>query len=328
MSDYFKVKAINNTSLGYIDLENGGSLQKFKDFIDGTLPEEEEKEYRKTGSMVHLYTLEPDKFKVADVERPSDVIVTIVDEVFAAAKEMSQEFGDAPIGTLDSYSGAILDKVVEYNYYANLKEDTRVKKVIEAGTPYFDYLVQRDTTDQILITSKEFATVMSCSVSLKNDKYLQKTLFAEELPEGVEILREYEIYFEVGGHKCKAKLDLLVLNHNKKTFMIIDLKTTGKPVTSFNESFVRFDYKRQFGFYEIAVEAQYPGYTPADVHLCAVVETFGYYRARVFQVPRTVTVVGMTKVYTLLNLISESMETGNWVIEPEYEAEPYLISLT
>lgn len=326
MPDYFSVKAINNTALGYINLKKGGSLQKFKQFMDGTL-EDDEKKYQRIGSLVHLHNLEPEKFKVADVERPSDAVVSIMDSVFAVARMECEDNYYPEVGKLEDWEGNILIAANEYGYQTNWKDETRVKKIIEAGSAYFDYLVERETTDQIVLTSKEFATVAACSASLKLDPHISKIMFPGNLPEGVEVLREHEIYFEYRGFKCKAKLDMLIINHRKKLYQIVDLKTTSKSVINFNESFNDYDYYRQFAFYDIAVRSEFPDYRMVGDPLCVAVETTNFNRARLFVVSSRAIEYGLSEVDRLLDLIDECQKTGNWEYEPEYIENPYELTL-
>lgn len=326
MPDYFSIKAINNTALGYINLKKGGSLQKFKQFMDGTL-EDDEKKYLRTGSLVHLHSLEPEKFKVAEVEKPSDAIVAIVDAVHSLTKiQESEVFGEIS-DNLSDYSLLIETAVIEAGYQSNWKMETRVSKVIEQGSAYFKYLVERETSDQILMTSKEFATVMACSASLKTDPLIQPVMFPEDVSEDVEIFREKEIFFEYKGLQCKAKLDMLIVNHKKETFQIVDLKTTGKSVMNFNESFNMYDYYRQLAFYEIAVHSLYPTYQQIYDPFIVAVETFGYYRARLFTVKSSAMNYGLSEVDRLMDLIIHCQTTGNWVYEPEYLEAQYELSL-
>lgn len=321
MSNYFSVKAISNSSLGYIDFETGGSPRKFKEYIDGTLKEEEQS-YQRTGTMVHMSVLEPEKFKVADIERPSDTICTIVDELFSRIG--ANDF--ALPGSLSDYQATLSVLVDEFAYQTNWKPETRINKVIELGKDYFEYLKMVKTSQEIVLTSKEHATVMACGSSLKTDPHISRIMFPTDIPEGVEILREKEIYFEYGGYKCKAKLDEVIVNHNRKQYTIVDLKTTSKGVHVFNQYFNIYQYSRQFGFYDEALQAEYPGYT-LNTAVCVAVETTGYNRARLFIVPNRVVEAGKKRVQRLFSVINVCMETGNWEYEPEYLESPYEISL-
>lgn len=319
--NYYAVKAISNTALGYIDFASGGSPRKFKEFMDGTL-QEEEAAYRRTGSLIHLAVLEPEKFKVADIEKPSDAVCGIVESVFNTVTE--DQFAD--VLTLADYTDHILSAANAANYQTNWKDDTRVKKIIELGSEYFDYLQMVRESEEIVLTNKEFGVVNACAASLKTDPHISKVMFPDNLPEHIEVLREFEIYFDYSGFSCKAKLDQAVVNHKNKSVMLIDLKTTSKGIQDFSESFAKFQYDRQIAFYKLALEAKFPGYKLIMAAIAAV-ETTGYNRARLFVVPDKVIAGGALKITNCFAIIRDCMETGNWEYEPNYIESPYEIEL-
>lgn len=321
MSNYYSVKAISNSALSYLDYSAEGSLQKFRDFMEGTLPDTETT-YQRLGSLIHLYILEPEKFKVADVEKPSDAVCAIVDELFKVLTD--DEFEE--LGALGEYKSTIGVLVEEFNYQSNWKLETRINKLIELGEDYFEYLKMVKTSPEIVLTSKEFATIMACSASIKSDPHISKILFPEDVSNDVEILNEEEIYFDFRGFACKAKIDRLIVNHKKKTFAIVDLKTTSKSINKFNEYFNLYDYGRQFSFYSLAAMQKYPGYS-LSMAACIATETTGYNRSRLFIVPHSVISIRYRAIDRLFDIIKSCTETGNWVYEPEYLNEPYEIQL-
>ena len=70
MENYFKVSAISNSSLSYINPAQGGSPQFFRDFRDGRLEKKDSTGFEK-GNLLHTYMLEPSKFKVLQYEKPT-----------------------------------------------------------------------------------------------------------------------------------------------------------------------------------------------------------------------------------------------------------------
>ena len=86
--DYLQSKKISNSSLSYINPEQGGSPRKFKDYLDGNL-EHLETPSLYAGSTIHKFILEPDTFAISDVERPSDTIVKIIDKVYEITRALN-----------------------------------------------------------------------------------------------------------------------------------------------------------------------------------------------------------------------------------------------
>ncbi len=72
----------------------------------------------------------------------------------------------------------------------------------------------------------------------------------------IELLHQVPIYFRYMDEDCKALLDGIRVDHANKTVQPFDLKTTGKSVYEFPQSFIQFGYYRQCAFYELAVKSE------------------------------------------------------------------------
>lgn len=70
----------------------------------------------------------------------------------------------------------------------------------------------------------------------------------------IERIHQLPIYFKIGEHNCKALLDGVIIDHEKKTIQPFDLKTVGKGVWDFPISFVKFGYYRQAAMYSLALD--------------------------------------------------------------------------
>lgn len=68
-----------------------------------------------------------------------------------------------------------------------------------------------------------------------------------------ELLHQVPIYFTYQKTECKALLDGILVDHESKTIQPFDLKTTGKSVYSFKDSYLMYGYYRQCAFYELAI---------------------------------------------------------------------------
>lgn len=68
-----------------------------------------------------------------------------------------------------------------------------------------------------------------------------------------EIMHQVPIYFTYEGVECKALLDGILIDHKDRTIQPFDLKTTGKSVYDFQDSFLFWGYYRQGAFYERAL---------------------------------------------------------------------------
>ncbi len=69
----------------------------------------------------------------------------------------------------------------------------------------------------------------------------------------IELLHQVPIYFIYRGVEFKALLDGIKIDHKSRTITPFDLKTTGKTVYDFIDSFIHYGYFRQCALYEQAV---------------------------------------------------------------------------
>lgn len=69
----------------------------------------------------------------------------------------------------------------------------------------------------------------------------------------IELLHQVPIYFSYNSEEFKALLDGVRINHKDKTIEPFDLKTTGKTVYDFIDSFLMYGYFRQCALYEQAI---------------------------------------------------------------------------
>ncbi|HMT01839.1 MAG TPA: PD-(D/E)XK nuclease-like domain-containing protein [Burkholderiales bacterium] len=75
------------------------------------------------------------------------------------------------------------------------------------------------------------------------------------------IVFQLELYWEMSGEPCKAKLDWAIIDHEKKTITPGDLKTTGDSTANFRHSALRYRYDIQAAWYVLGLQYCYPGYT-------------------------------------------------------------------
>lgn len=115
-----------------------------------------------------------------------------------------------------------------------------------------EYYVSTSTTKGKIVLSKdEYESVEKAKELVLASpfafNYFTKHLMWEEL------LHQVPIYFDYRGFECKALLDGVKLDHKNKTIHPFDLKTTGKNVFDFEDSFIHYGYYRQCALYEQAL---------------------------------------------------------------------------
>lgn len=302
---YFGVRAISNTSLSYLNPEEKGCPEKFFDFLEGRIEEKESKAML-TGTLVHTAIFEPDKLQVMTMPKISDSIKNIVEIVYQTVKE--DEFNLTE--ELTNYEEEITAAAFEVKYGQNWKQDTLIKKVItEGGEEYFKMLVLN--TGKILVPADVYANLAKIEAALKMNPAASEILF--EAQDGKEIYNEKEIFFKAKELDCKAKIDRLIIDHENKTFKIVDLKTTSESVEFFPKLFYDRHVYRQLAMYEIAatkmLNQEDKSYSP-ETHSLIVCETTGYHRVRRFDISRNFINKGLIELKSLLERVKWHLENN------------------
>ena len=195
------------------------------------------------GSMVDTIITEGmekfnEKFAVADYKLPSDALVLITQHLFA---NCSQDNFD------DVSDAEILEACASFEYSMRLKDDTKVAKVRKECTEYYNSL--KACVGKTIVSDQTYQEVLATVGALKNSpqsaKYLQQT--NEEA--GVEFLYQQKFRTEIDGLPVKCMFDLLIINHNQKIILPIDLKTTSVPEYDFQRKFIENRYDIQSRLY-------------------------------------------------------------------------------
>tara|TARA_R110002012_G_scaffold241017_2_gene415250 strand:+ start:22 stop:939 length:918 start_codon:yes stop_codon:yes gene_type:complete len=288
--EYFKDKRVSNSSLSYINPEQGGSARKFKDYLDGNLAHLETPSLYH-GSMIHKFLLEPETFAVADVERPSDTIVKIIEMVYDITKgEIDTD--------IDKHHEYIFGSAKELNYGQTWKPDTLIKKVIDQGKEYYDFLLRAD--GKVCIDQKMAGMLSAIKDSISTHKAATNLLFTGEGENESE-------YFWGPNKEYKSKIDRYQKTGTKVN--LIDLKTTSKSIEMFRDSFEYYHYDRQMAFYVDALE---DNFMLVDKVYIIAVETTGYYQVRVFEISKNLIEEGRKKYKDLLERVKWHQEQQLW----------------
>lgn len=319
--NYFKIKRVSNSSLSYINPDQDGSANKYKQYIDGVLPRESSASLE-LGDLVHKYMLEPENFNVLEMNKPSESIVSIVDYVI---ESVHQDNLDSSGGDLSKFDAMITEGADMIKYGQNWKDATIVNKVVTMGQEYFKFVLT--SKDKQIIDTSTAYRLQECVISLQAHKGAQKLLNDND-DKAVKAFNELSINWEkeIDGytHKCKSKIDRLIINTEKKTFTVVDLKTLSKHISKYPKSFSYWHTGRQVAFYEDAAKAWlnengYINYKPSKNHYIVAVMTTDPYLTRVFSVAHEHIFAGRTEYYSLLDRVRFHTESNDWVFEMEYQ---------
>lgn len=325
---YYDIKAVSNSALQHINPEQGGSPAKFKQHWDGKLPGLKTSALE-FGNLAHLAVLEPHLLNyVVDKTNTPDKIRDIVKEVFNVATSQVDMFDlDKPttVGAFESYYPAIISACEKHSYGATWKEETRLNKVMEKGGSYFSLLAESKDSGKFVITSAQEERLNHVITGVTNDPLGVTFMTTDSSDKDVEFFHEKEVVWEEENYSfpLKGKLDRLRVDHVNREFTVMDLKTTGKSLAEFSDSFEKYHYARQVAAYEIAAarwckqEFGYK-YKPSHRHVILAVETRGDYRAGKFIIKRSTINAGREEYLSLLDRLQHHFETGDWVNDYEY----------
>jgi len=236
--DYRAHGGLNNSLLGYIK-----KSPKLFLLMKNKQIEQDSKSYFALGDLVHTYILRPeilfDKYYFLKGENPSSPNQVNFCNLVAE--------GLTPV---EAYKKSYVVKNKKDDVIEELSKD-----LVDKYTDYIEFQKVKDV--KIPVKSEEFAIAMACGNATESHKLAGNLLTDYEKEIGIN---ETPIYFNYKGISCKALPDRIIVNHSKKTILLIDLKTTSKGVHDFAYSFKAYSYDRQLAFYTEALKAEYPGY--------------------------------------------------------------------
>ena len=223
----------------------------------------------------------------------SETVSKIVQGVYDFAKVLPI------ILDLDQQSTTILECCNFENYQAKWKDETRVNKIIDQGSKYFDILKKSGTKS--IITETEYAKAVNCVMALRSDKHTSKYCQKKSSNPDIEIINKHVVVFEHRGLEFKGELDRVIVDHKEKVIIPIDFKTTSKSVLNFENSFWFYRYDFQAAVYSLGLSLDkserlqkyyQDGYSIKPI-LYIVVETFLNNPPMVFEISKSAIDVGL-----------------------------------
>lgn len=232
------------------------------------------------GSLVDCLLLTPEDFKenyyINDNADPSDVIKQILQNTYESYKSV-------PVLDIDL---EILNQCKNLKYRLTQSDEVKLK-FIKKHFNYFTLLAESD--NKIIITKEDYDKACELSKIVNQDPTINKEVFS--LGKHQENIFQKEIYWEYEGVSLKSLLDIVTIDHKKKTIQPWDLKTTGFPVADFVKSFWKYRYDFQSSFYSEGAAFEYPGYKIEPFRFI-VVSTVLQDRPRIFECSDRVLSVG------------------------------------
>ena len=163
------------------------------------------------GTLIHNFTLEPDKFIMADVEPVGGKMGEYIKAYFELEK----------VGTPEDQIPGMAYQMSGYKP-SHSKPETVLKSFQkkEENIKFYEFLKAAD--GKIALNDKDKRIIQGCITSLRAHVVANKLLFQDNV-ENVEYFNEKEIYFKQEDVDCKSKLDRMIVDHDNKTVTIVDL---------------------------------------------------------------------------------------------------------
>ena len=327
--DYYSIPAISNSGMGSINPDEGGTPKRYKKFVIDRDREEEDTPSLQNGKLIHLYVEDPTTFVISDIPRPTDKLAQWVEETYAQLPKFGDSMvsKDNPLLRLTALS--LRDK------FGNTKDKDKLWAIFCKELDYLESLMVPD--GKISMTPAQKTTVEACVESLHDNQLANNLLFKEMDQFGSVVHNELPIYWtkkvmikgDIVELDCKGLLDRVRIDPTNKHAELIDLKTTGKSIGRFKDSFEYYRYYRQMAWYKdalkIHIEKIYGSYLgwSIDIYIVAV-ETGGLNECKVQKVNPQYIEQGRAEATDLVNRIATATSLNDWTTSQEERLHGYI----
>jgi hypothetical protein len=197
------------------------------------------------------------QYYVSQIEKkPSDVEMSIIQKVFDEAVLCNTHLTNI----LSDHLPQIEESILEHNWQANWKIETKINKIIDVGTEYWEDL-KAGYGKQVLSVDEQYkidAIVSSLVNNSRTNKYFDRDSFIRNSL--TDIYYQLPVYFKYRGVDCKALLDMVIVIKDIDGYITeikpIDLKTMSGNTLQFTDNLKRFRYDIQCAFYYEALKRQ------------------------------------------------------------------------
>lgn len=218
----------------------------------------EEKEWQIVGSGVDCRLTESDEefylqYMVTNVPKPSDTIMSIVNHIFDQECRLSEGRPTESLeGISDGANYELISEAIEFHsYQSNWKMETKVKKVIEEGGAYYLSLVE--CLGKQILSFSQGAIIQAIVDSIRGNVLTRRFFVQEYCPSYIDVHHQKIIVVEYRGLQIMMLLDILEIDHERKTIKVWDFKTLHGLTTSFPYAVKDRRYDFQDAIYTIGI---------------------------------------------------------------------------
>jgi hypothetical protein len=300
---------ISNSRLKLINPDQDGSPSKYR---DGLSSDNKYSDSLYFGSAVHELVLQPESFVLVEsVNRPTAKAGFMADELFLAFVTNHVVTVDEIIAASDKigyYKGKMDDDKADAlrikceDYYAERLAYEWGSNYDSTKVPIYLDAKSRDKLQECIASVASNAQIQSL---LKPDYLLEEPISKNESVLLMDVLVEHDGKSKV--LKLKAKLDNFTYSPESNELVLNDLKTTGKWLCHFHESFETYHYARQMAMYmwmlKLYIEREYKVQSTMKANML-LVSTVPDFRSGVYPVLNGMMRDGFLEFTKLLRLVA------------------------
>lgn len=187
-----------------------------------------------------------ENFMVAQLDTPlSDTLVAITKKLFDTWKDGYVDIRDIPDDTL-------INTIQDIQWNNHWQAKTRAKKIKEDCAAYYKLLYLSE--GKTILSTYTYQDIMNTVDRLKSADST-RFYFEQDNPFDNNIERLYQLKFKatLGGVDYRCMADLLIVLHDKKLVVPVDIKTSYKPEWDFYKSFLEWRYDIQARLYWLII---------------------------------------------------------------------------
>lgn len=223
----------------------------------------------KFGSLVDVMCFEPHRvkdlfYKSSVLKAPTSTHKKVVDNIIESLTSKSKVSStiqrkttsglkkkSAKISSdLSKYKSEIINGCIATGILKSLSDENKFKRILGTSADYFQDKIQAH--GKTLIKPEMWALAIEVVKTLQTHFFTAK-YFAINV-KGVEIIYQYKFDTKVNGRRCKGMLDCLIINHDLKLIIPVDLKTGEIPAKDFPRSYTGYRYYIQGALYREALK--------------------------------------------------------------------------
>ncbi len=183
-----------------------------------------------------------ERFFVSDMPKMSPTAEPIVKDIYSQFHDSYTNINDIP-------DDVLMPILSQAGYKGNTNWGTKAKcdAIRKDGAQYYQTMFM--AKDKTIISQDTYNKVFACVTALKNSPQTKQYFKDDDPFDGIE--RCYQMKFKgiLDGKEFRGMSDLLICNHNTKTVIPCDLKTSHNREYNFPRSFLEFRYDIQARLY-------------------------------------------------------------------------------